>query len=805
MSSWARDEEDSVNPVCTVICSAIILLDARAPFEHSYITSTLKLVCCVSCPSTNMSLASFKSFADQRLNNIVKWHIDGYDYFWAVSEILDSATECIMIQDCGRLFLRRPPAQYPEWRIDRLIKRKAAEGVKVYILVYKEVTQVTNISSRHTEASLTKYKKYRRDIYWGHNEKVVIVDNHFACVGGLDLCFGRWDTHSHPLADAHPTEFLKTLFPGQYYNNARIMDFQQVDNFASNAVSILQTPRMPWHDAKVVQVHMTLVGPVVLDLVQHFVERWNELKLRKYKTNTRYDWLAFPHDIIVAPNEPIARLYHHDEFTKGRKFRQRFQKGPNWTSRENDHPYEEPPSGCTVQVIRSCSDWSHGVSKEQSIQNTYIELIRDAEHYIYIENQFFISNTGNHGPVKNRIAQALVERILRAAREGKKFKVVVLFPEIPGIAGDISERNNLSIILAATWRTINRGGHSIYEEIKAAGFEPNDYVRFFHLRSYDRINAPWPSFIQEIEQNRWTQAKVVIKQPDSTREDLVEEKELNVEPVDCPDTVEEALEIIKKFEAGVIRARDDFRVSDSIAYRALTNETSLLEEKWLGTDEEEYNSYVTEILHIHSKLMIVDDRRVICGSANINDRSQKGDGDSEIALLVEDTDMIDGHMDGESYKVARFASSLRRKLYREHLGLIRPETIGIENDFMRAAPIPNPDEFGLPEDNLVADPMSIETEDLWNGTAARNRAIFAELFKAVPSDAVRNLEQYRESASQTRVYRLAPGQSLDRVKEQLAQVRGHLVETPLEFLIEERGIWENIDWMGLNPTLPVYI
>jgi hypothetical protein len=39
------------------------------------------------------------------------------------------------------------------------------------------------------------------------------------------------------------------------------------------------------------------------------------------------------------------------------------------------------------------------------------------------ENQFFISNTGDQGPLKNRIAEALVERILRAASEGKKFRV----------------------------------------------------------------------------------------------------------------------------------------------------------------------------------------------------------------------------------------------------------------------------------------------------------------------------------------------------------------------------------------------
>jgi phospholipase D1/2 len=72
------------------------------------------------------------------------------------------------------------------------------------------------------------------------------------------------------------------------------------------------------------------------------------------------------------------------------------------------------------------------------------------------------------------------------------------------------------------------------------------------------------------------------------------------------------------------------------------------------------------------------------GSANFNDRSQrvrdaricssrsvfgscvdyKGDGDSEIALVVEDEDFIQSTMDGRPYRAARFAASLRRKLFR---------------------------------------------------------------------------------------------------------------------------------------------
>ena len=43
---------------------------------------------------------------------------------------------------------------------------------------------------------------------------------------------------------------------------------------------------------------------------------------------------------------------------------------------------------------------------------------------------------------------------------------------------------------------------------------------------------------------------------------------------------------------------------------------------------------VTEIIYLHTKLMIVDDKKAILGSANINDRSLRGTRDSEIAMVV---------------------------------------------------------------------------------------------------------------------------------------------------------------------------
>lgn len=39
----------------------------------------------------------FRSFANIRNGNAVKWYSDGHDYFWALSEMLDNAKECIFV------------------------------------------------------------------------------------------------------------------------------------------------------------------------------------------------------------------------------------------------------------------------------------------------------------------------------------------------------------------------------------------------------------------------------------------------------------------------------------------------------------------------------------------------------------------------------------------------------------------------------------------------------------------------------------------------------------------------------------
>ncbi|CAA7264463.1 unnamed protein product [Cyclocybe aegerita] len=786
----------------------------------------------------------FTSFAAERSGNTAKWHVDGHDYMWAVSELIDKAEEFIFIMDwwlTPELYLRRPPAYYPEWRLDYLLKRKAEQGVKIHVIVYKEVTQTMSMSSKHTKNKLENLHpnitcmRHPDHIgakdsvqFWSHHEKVVVVDNHYAAVGGLDLCFGRWDTHTHPLADVHPTDFSKTLFPGQDYNNARIMDFKEVYDYVSNTLSIQDNARMPWHD-----VHMTLQGDAVLDISQHFVERWNEIKKRKYREKENIAWLALPHEPEHAPNEAAARHPHLQHWREiGHKYTQRWH-GP---SRPEDADGDDRNRGqgrgrrgqCRVQVIRSVSDWSHGVLTEHSIQDAYIQLIKEAEHYIYIENQFFISNTKTGCSVTNQIGAALVERIVRAAIEGKKFKVVVVIPEVPGFAGDIKSESAIKTIMAAQYRSINRGGSSIYEAIRKAGYEPMDYIRFYHLRSYDRINAP-KGFIQQMERNSgvtFHEAQVALSRQWVAGDQLTTQKEIilsipqeeGLVPADKPPVTEKvpipvddnaAREVVARFERGAQGLRSDDQVSDTVSQHMLDDRTSLFDETWLGTEEEELNAYVSELLYIHSKLMIVDDRRVIMGSANINDRSQKGDGDSEIALVVEDDDMIESTMDGQYYPVARFAATLRRQLYKEHLGMIPPQNCDTRDHevtpFMRPAPYPSNDETHSDEDRLVADPISDETDNLWKEAARKNREIFSELFRPIPTNLVRSWDAYENYRPKVKTGHVAPGITLERLKTRLNQVKGALVECPLDFLIDDKDFVTGPEWTVLNPTLPIYI
>jgi phospholipase D1/2 len=56
---------------------------------------------------------------------------------------------------------------------------------------------------------------------------MVVVDRHTAFIGGLDLCFGRYDTHAHQLVDFRDVSNHFEIWPGQDYSNPRIRDFDE--------------------------------------------------------------------------------------------------------------------------------------------------------------------------------------------------------------------------------------------------------------------------------------------------------------------------------------------------------------------------------------------------------------------------------------------------------------------------------------------------------------------------------------------------------------------------------------------------
>ena len=202
--------------------------------------------------------------------------------------------------------------------------------------------------------------------------------------------------------------------------------------------------------------------------------------------------------------------------------------------------------------------------------------------------------------------------------------------------------------------------------------------------------------------------------------------------------------------------------------------------------------------------MIADDRVVICGSANLNDRSQLGTHDSEIAILIRDSTTVQSTMADRPWNASRFAASLRRQLFRKHIGLLRPQDIQRPDVNFEPVGAPNAYDWGSPEDNLVTDPLSDTFLSFWNTRARTNTEVFRKAFRAVPDDLVHSWNDYKEFYEY--YFRNADPQAQGKdgkkpprfeyghvvrddfpggvreLKELLSQVKGTLVEMPLCFL-----------------------
>lgn len=150
--------------------------------------------------------------------------------------------------------------------------------------------------------------------------------------------------------------------------------------------------------------------------------------------------------------------------------------------------------------------------------------------------------------------------------------------------------------------------------------------------------------------------------------------------------------------------------------------------------------------------MIIDDSKVLIGSANLNDRSQMGERDSEIAICIEEKPNLTMTMDGKPHMGSKLASSWRRRLMREHLGLLSETVVPLEKiqpgPNQLPAPVPNEYDFGSPEDLAVEDVLSDEFDRLWTGTGERNRAAFERVFRPIPNNSIRTWAEYTEYTKQ---------------------------------------------------------
>lgn len=226
----------------------------------------------------------------------------------------------------------------------------------------------------------------------------------------------------------------------------------------------------------------------------------------------------------------------------------------------------------------------------------------------------------------NQIGRAIVDAVVRAAGEGRKFRIIVIIPAIPGFAGDLRDdaAKGTRAIMDYQYRSILRGEHSIFEQISAQGVNPRDYIFFFNLRSYDRINKTAALVEQEeragVRYNDLQRAlaeKVMSEGVHPSIGDDGEEGEKSYEAGEGER--EKYLERWRKFEEYRDRERQ-LVSSDSIAKDAMLSGVKVSEEPWEDDPETEKENFVQEELYVHSKLLIADDRIVICGSANLNDR-----------------------------------------------------------------------------------------------------------------------------------------------------------------------------------------
>ena len=254
-----------------------------------------------------------------------------------------------------------------------------------------------------------------------------------AFVGGLDLCDGRWDTPRHSL--------FRTL------KHEHALDFHN-----PWAVSQACGPREPWHD-----IHSKLEGAVARDVLENFIQRWH----RQAPTEEQKACL-----LDFSP----ASGYIPIEQEKG--------------------SYEDQKESWNVQLFRSIDKYSATIDGiDASIQESYINAIRCAKRFLYVENQYFLGScqywdTNKKAGCENLIPFEIANKICNQIRKKKQFNAYILIPMYPE---GLPEDGAIQEILYWQNRTQAMMNKMVWKAIEDTyGDKPNkpvvtDYLNFYCL------------------------------------------------------------------------------------------------------------------------------------------------------------------------------------------------------------------------------------------------------------------------------------------------------------------------------------
>ena len=368
-----------------------------------------------------------------RKNNIAQWFVDGSSTFSAMLKDLRRASSFIYLTDWAitPLFhLWRTGKLENSTRLRDVLLAAAQRGVQVRIMLWDSADKTPGGLDNHDIEAERSFERAHKNIRVSRNSFATYWSHHqkTLVVDGKVAFLGGLDIATGRWdTPRHPLYANVNYFTEFYNPNLGLDD----DEFDRN-----EHPRMPWHD-----VHMRIEGPAALDVEANFVERWNQQR----------------------------------------------KSGRNETAIKMSRDTPEPSNGKqSVQIIRSVGQGSAGVPREQSIHDAYINSIRNAQHFIYIENQFFTSNFGT-STVANDVANEIAQRVIKAIDKKETIRVVIVIPVHP--EGDVDKWATQELMHWQYQTIVRSGGNSLIGQLRAklGKDDVSDYLAFFNLRAYGRV------------------------------------------------------------------------------------------------------------------------------------------------------------------------------------------------------------------------------------------------------------------------------------------------------------------------------